>query len=390
MYELGYASLERSLDKYAFPTVATDSELIVRAFALERLRGNYGVTATTPPSVLYSLHHLFQLLMSVVSARIEGNRTTVYDAVRAISKPRASEGEREIKNILDAMASIDASESDAPLTHVTVRELHRISVDGLTREGDPTPGQYRRVDVSISRSTHQPPSHPYVHAEMSEWLAFANRNVEISQQMLHVAIAHHRFLWIHPFRNGNGRVSRLLSYAMLRRHGFVSPVGLRTVNPTAVFGNDREGYYNALSAADALDNDGTVEWCTFFVRGIHEDLERLSQLQSFDFVQSKLLGPAIDLVVRSGQASVSEGEALRIAMRQTVVRAGDLAGVFPGSPSQRSHSIRSMLDRGLLVPERPNTRSYKMNILGDVLGPLVVRQLDEIGFLPAILRDDVP
>lgn len=376
------------MDKYVFPTVATDSELIVRAFVLERLRGNYGVTATTPPSVLYSLHHLFQLLMSVVSARIEGNRTTVYDAVRAISQPRESEGEREIKNILDAMSFIDALDSDAALTHVSVRELHRISVDGLTREGDPTPGQYRRLDVSISRSTHRPPSHPYVHAEMSEWLGFANRDVEISQQMLHVAIAHHRFLWIHPFRNGNGRVSRLLSYAMLRRHGFVSPVGLRTVNPTAVFGNDREGYYNALSAADALDNEGTVAWCTFFVRGIHEDLERLSELQNFDFVQTRLLGPVIDLAVRSGQASLSEAEALRIAMRRTVVRAGDLADVLPGSPSQRSHAIRSMLDRRLLTPERPGARSYQMDVLGDVLGPLVVRQLDKIGFLPAILRGD--
>lgn len=376
------------MNKYEFPTVSTDSELIVRAFELERLRGNYGVTATTPPLVLISLHNLFQILMSVVSARIEGNRTTVYDAVRAVSKPTKSEGELEIENIRRSMTFIDSLEPSATLSHAMVRELHRISVEGLVREGDPHPGQYRRVDVSISKADHVPPSHVYVHAEMTEWLDFANRDVPISQQMLHVAIAHHRFLWIHPFQNGNGRVSRLLSYAMLRRHGFVSPVGLRTVNPTAVFGNDRDGYYAALASADSLSNDGSVEWCTFFVRGIHEDLERLSQLQDFDFVRSQVIGPAIDRSVSSGLASAVEGRAMRIVMNKTVVRAGDLEPALQGSPSQRSHAIRSMIDRGLLEPEREGARSYQLNLIGNVIGPMIVRQLDVLGFLPKILMDD--
>jgi len=378
------------VDKYTFPTVSTDSELLVRAFDLERLRGNFGVRATTPPYYLVSLHTLFQVLMSAVSARIEGNRTTVYDAVLAITKPLQSEGEREIQNIFNAMALIDSQPDGAPLTHVLVRELHRLSVDGLTREGDPTPGQYRQVDVSISRSSHLPPSHPYVHSEMTSWLDFANREVPTIQQMLHVAIAHHAFLWIHPFRNGNGRVSRLLSYAMLRKHGFVSPVGLRTVNPTAVFGNDREGYYSALSAADALTNDGSVEWCTFFVRGIHEDLERLSQLQDFQFVSDRLIIPAIDRAVRSGLASLREGEAMKITLNRTVVHAKELEPAIPGNASQRSHAIRAMIDNGLLAPERPGGRSYRLNLLGRVLGPMLVRELDALGFLPSILRDDAP
>ncbi len=377
-------------DKYEFPRVATDSELIVRAFELERLRGNFGVTATTPPDFLVSLHSLFQILMSVVSARIEGNRTTVYDAVRAIAKPDPSEGEQEIQNIRQAMAFIDGLEPGNVLNHVTVRELHRISVEGLAREGDPTPGQYRRQDVEISRAAHVPPSHPYVHSEMTGWIDFANRELPTSQHMLHVAIAHHRFLWIHPFRNGNGRVSRLLSYAMLRRHGFVSPVGLRAVNPTAVFGNDRDGYYNALAAADSLSNEGTVEWCTFFVRGIHEDLERLSQIQDFTFVKSSLLEPAIDRLVVTGSASLREGEALKEAMRKVTVRAGDLTVALPGTASQRSHAIRSLLERGLLIAERPGARTYRLNILGELFGPLLVRRLDEVGFLPRILQGDTP
>nr|WP_243752058.1 Fic family protein [Leucobacter weissii] len=277
---------------------------------------------------------------------------------------------------------------EGPLTHAIVRELHRISVDNLTREGDPNPGKYRGVDVEISKADHLPPSHLQVHAEMSDWLDFANRSLPTSQHMLHVAIAHHRFLWIHPFRNGNGRVSRLLSYAMLRRHGFVSPIGLRAVNPTAVFGNDRDGYYAALAAADNLTNQGTVEWCTFFVRGIHTDLERLSKLQDFDFVQNSLVGPAIDRLVASGGASLSEAYALRIAMQKILVRAGDLQPAFPGTASQRSIAIRGLLEKNLLAQERPGGRTYHLNLLGGRLGPLLVRQLDDLGYLPHILKDD--
>lgn len=379
-----------SSDKYRLPSIATDSELFLRSFEVERLRGNLGMAATTPPDLLVDLHALFQLVSSVVSARIEGNRTTVYDAIRAVEKPHASESELEILNLLAAMTMVDSTDVAVPITHVFVRELHRIAVDGLEREGDVAPGNYRTRDVRISQSQHQPPSHPLVHAEMSAWLEFANRTLPTAQHMLHVAIAHHRFLWIHPFGNGNGRVSRLLSYVMLRRHGFVSDVGLRTVNPTAVFGSDREGYYTALAAADTLANDGTVEWCTFFVRGLQSDLERLAQLQDFAFVQSRLIGPAIDRLVRAGDASAAEGQALRIALAKSVVRAGDLEPAFPGTPSQRSHAIRSLLDRGLLEPERPNARSYRLNTANSTLGAFLIRQLDELEFLPSMLRDDAP
>lgn len=375
---------------YAFPTLAADSELFTRAFEVERLRGNVGVTVSTPTALLVGLHALFQVVSSVVSARVEGNRTTVYDAVRAIGHPTNSEGEREISNLFEAMSFIDELDPSSALTHVFVRELHRKAVAGLDREGDATPGSYRTRDVSISQSTHRPPTHPLVHAEMSAWLEFANRDLPAAQQMLHVAIAHHRFLWIHPFGNGNGRVSRLLSYAMLRRHGFVSDVGLRTVNPMAVFGSDREGYYAALGAADALTDEGTVEWCTFFVRGVQRDLERLAQLQDFGFVQNRFIGPAIDRVVRAGDASAAEGAALKVALANDVIRARDLERVFPGTPSQRSHMIRSLLDRGFLVAERPNARTYRLSVTGRSLGPFLIRQLDELGFLPAILRDDAP
>jgi Fic family protein len=377
-------------NKYEFPTVSFGSELVRRAFALERLRGDFGM-GTTPSAILIELHNLFQLLMSVISARIEGNRTTVYDALRTIpdsGQPVGSESQQEIQNILAAMTFIDGTDAEEPLSHVFIRELHRISVQGLVREGDPNPGNYRRVDVGISRSNHHPPSHLFVQPEMDEFLAFANRPTETSEQMMHVAMAHHRFLWIHPFQNGNGRVSRLMSYAMLRRHGFVSPVGLRTVNPTAVFGNDRDEYYSALSTADDLSNAGTVEWCTFFVRGIHIDMERLTRLQDAEFVNSQLFAPALDRMVRAGIASRAERDAMATTLREVVVKAGDLSVALPGTPSSRSVAIHGMLERGLLTQAPQGPRFYRVPLRRAPLGPFLVQQLDALGYLPPILQGD--
>ncbi|BAU31655.1 Fic family protein [Microcella alkaliphila] len=378
--------------KYALPTITFGSDLVKYAFDLERLRGNFGL-GSTPPAILSELHDLFQLLMGVVSARIEGNRTTVLEALTESTRerfgsPSPAEGWLEIRNLLQAMAEIDRMDPELPLSHVFVRQLHELAVADLIREGDPNPGAYRTADVEISQARHTPPSHVLVRPEMSDWLEFANRPVEIAEQMVHVAMAHHRFLWIHPFSNGNGRVSRLLSYAMLRRHGFLSPAGYRTVNPTAVFGNDREEYYSSLALADDLSNEGTAAWCTFFVRGIHEDMERLTRLQDVNYLMRELLEPAIDRMVASGASSQAEGRALRIALRQEVVKAGDLQEAFPGAPSQRSVAIRAMLDQGILRHATQGPRFYRAAIATGPFSPFVVRGLDRLGFLPRILKDD--
>ena len=55
---------------------------------------------------------------------------------------------------------------------------------------------------------------------MQELVAFINENHPPKYDLIKVALAHHRFGWIHPFGNGNGRVVRLLTYALLIKYGF--------------------------------------------------------------------------------------------------------------------------------------------------------------------------
>ncbi|GAA3931423.1 Fic family protein [Microbacterium soli] len=376
-------------DLYRIPPLSFDSDLVATLFEIERLRADIG-TGDTPRDTFAELQLLFDTVMSVVSARIEGNHTTVFEALdHAGGEPADATDEklREITNIVSAARYLDSLDPAEPLTHLLIRDLHARTVAGLTTEGDPTPGAYRKVDVAIRGSAHRPPSSPLVHAEMSSLLDFANAERPLHEQMMQIALAHHRFVWIHPFRNGNGRVSRLLTYAMLRRTIFATR-GFSAVNPTAVFGNDRGAYISALESADTLSDDGTIAWASFFVRGIRDDIARLVRLQDRLHVIEALVGPSLDRLLRDGQVTADEHRVLHRVLDLGTVKAGDLSDVAPGSASTRSRLIRDLLDRRLLRHSSEGPRFYRLSISQGPLAPRIIRQLDVLGYLPKMLSED--
>lgn len=343
---------------------------------------------TTPASTMRELHRLFQLLTSILSARIEGNRTSVIDAVEASRSDRTAaigDGAREILNVLDAIEFIDAHAPTTPLSHTVVRELHRIVTDGLRREGDSMPGAYRRGFVTISHSDHRPPAPAEVLDGTTHVIEFANADVAPHQQLLQMALSHHAFLWVHPFGNGNGRVARLLSYWMLVRQRFTRPDAPRTVNPTAVFGADRDGYYDGLAQADTLTSDGLVSWCEFVLRGIRDDLVRIARLTDATWVSQSLLAPAIERMRVAGLLEAREAAALTVAAHAESVKAGDLADAIPGTPSARSNVIRTLIERRLLVPVATGRRRYRLGFANSSLAPFVFGTLVAAGMLPALL-----
>lgn len=172
-----------------------------------------------------------------MSARIEGNRISILDSVVGDSRRRTSsgwgrfdKGMQEILNIPEAIDFIETYVRTSPITRVFIRELHQIVVQGLSREGDRTLGAYRLGEVRIGQSAHRPPWPADVLDDMTELIALIGQDVEPQMQLLQTAITHHRFLWIHPFGNGNGRASRLVTYAMLVKQGFTSAPNDLTVH----------------------------------------------------------------------------------------------------------------------------------------------------------------
>jgi len=206
------------------------------------------------------LKHIFHTLESIGSARIEGNNTTIAEYIETKLEEGESpkgQGIIEIQNIEKAMAFIEANVEEYNINRIFVSEMHKQIVDGLTPppygEGDHSPGYFRETNVKIAKLDHLPPEWSRINEFMNELFDFISKEDEPQYDLLKVAIAHHRFVWVHPFGNGNGRTVRLFTYAMLVKLGFNVNVG-RILNPTAVFCSNRDDYYKYLSAADNWSN----------------------------------------------------------------------------------------------------------------------------------------
>ncbi|MFJ2620406.1 Fic family protein [Glutamicibacter sp. NPDC087344] len=262
-------------------------------------------------------------------------------------------------------------------------------MSGLEREGDKTPGAYRTNDVQIKGSSHRPPSFVSVQADMQELLDFVNQDMDRSFDLLKVAIAHHRFVWIHPFGNGNGRTCRLITYAIMVSQGFTATTGYRAIDPTAVFGADRISYYAHLEAADSLEPADLIQWCTYLLEGMLLDLKKLERLGDHRFVINDLLIPSLKRAHTAGMIGAEVLSVLEVFAHKTVVRASDLAEAFDGTSVARSQLIRRLIDHQLIEPIADGKRSYRLVLSPGPLTTFVLRQLDELGFLPQILRDDL-
>jgi Fic family protein len=356
---------------------------------LEHLR-RLELKPSTPAPVFNQLKQVFHLLESLASARIEGNHTTLADYVEA----RVSEADgsadafQEIANIERAMDEVEAAVlPGAPLGEHLLRGLHAMTVQGLLREGDKTPGAYRSTPVRIAQAEHLPPDALQVPAYMQELLAFVNQGHPPKYDLMKVALAHHRFAWVHPFGNGNGRVVRLFTYALLIKYGFrVSGDDGRLLNPAAVFCADRERYYAMLAQADSGSEAALEAWCTYVLTGIRDELAKLDRLADYAHLTAEVLLPALAHARERQLITATEEAVLKIAVKGRLVKSADLAQALPGMSSpQRSYQIRKLVSAGLLRPIQADARQYTLGFSNSLLLRGVVRALTAQGFVSPAL-----
>ncbi|EEB7527049.1 Fic family protein, partial [Salmonella enterica] len=338
-----------------------DSPLVDALTELEILR-HLQLETDVHPILFAQMKAVFHMLESLGSARIEGNHTTLADYVESKVEGTQSSTDqlKEINNIEAAMEFIDEYLSNGDdITEYFIRELHSLAVAGLQQEGDRTPGAYRQHNVSIAQSNHLPPDHIRVPDYMAELTAFINRADKPKYDLMKIALVHHRFGWIHPFGNGNGRTVRLLTYALLIKYGFNVQAGGRVLNPTAVFCNDRERYYAMLSLADKGTELGLEEWCLYVLSGISSELKKVDQLTNHAFLSEKILYPAIDFSSERGLINPLESKVLKRAVELGTIKAGDLRTVLPDlKPTQVTYQIGKLIERGLLQPVEEGARTY--------------------------------
>lgn len=373
------------------------SRLANTIIELEKLRVKK-LGGPVPPYIFFQLKNIFQILESLGSARIEGNHTTLAEFVEKIiedpSRKTTSEADKEIFNIERAIMFIENNVSKTTqINRALISEIHKIIVDDLTPppsgEGSRYPGQLRPINVSIVRSGHIPPEAIKVPQYFDELMNFINQPLESQYHLLAIALSHHRMTWIHPFDNGNGRIVRMFTYALLIKQGFQVKSG-RILNPTAIFCMDRDQYYMMLSLADSGEEEKVLEWCLYVLEGLRIEIEKIDKLLDLDYITNTILLPMLVYSLERQHITKREYEILSFLVKSKAmsIRSADLEKIIgQESPVQRSRILKKLKDKNMLVPLEKNGRIYTIGFANNYLLRGIMHVLEKNSFIPAFLNN---
>lgn len=372
------------------------SSLAQTIIELERLRVKK-LSGAVPPYIFFQLKDIFQMLESLGSARIEGNRTTLAEFIEKVielpNKITDDEKIKEIFNIEKAIQFIDENITyKGTIQRSHISEIHKILMDGLScppqGEGSRNPGDYRKVAVIINRSKHVPPDPIYISEFMDKLIEFINQDKEPQYDLLITALSHHCMAWIHPFDNGNGRSVRMFTYAMLIKQGFQVKTG-RILNPTAIFCMDRSKYYDMLELADSDEKEKVLQWCEYVLNGLKEEMEKIDKLLNKEFLIKSILLPAISFSLERENITIREFEILRAIINNPdmCIKSSDIELIIgKESVVQRSRIIKKLKDKGMLVALKENGRVYTIGFSNNYLLRGIINILDENKFIPHSLN----
>ena len=169
--------------------------------------------------------------------------------------------EREARNGLrqfdTAVALIDdwisQPEKSFRLRPSLIQQLHRVALDGLSAFA----GNWRPAGVEIHGSSHEPVGAHLVAEYIEEMCDYVNEHWDDKTAIHLAAYVMWRLNWIHPFDDGNGRTSRMVSYLVLCVRLRQRLPGKRTI-PEQI-AEDRKPYYDALEAADIASKERRVD-----------------------------------------------------------------------------------------------------------------------------------
>jgi len=195
------------------------------------------------------------------SNAIEGNTIKLRETQLILERGLTIQG-RSLREHLEVRNHPRAIKYVETMTRRALREqdilvLHQIIMKGIDDEA----GRFRAAEVRIAGAEFMPPPAyeiPHLIRELVDW---CNRDPDELRPIELAATLHHRFVWIHPFHDGNGRVARLLMNLVLTRSGY----------PIAVILNvDRSKYYDTLKKAD---NGDPTSFVNFVASAVERSLE---------------------------------------------------------------------------------------------------------------------
>ncbi len=262
------------------PRFTITNAIAAHLTTIERARG-FLDAATLADSWITRMANRALLLEAHHSTHIEGTQLTLEQAERLLNGETVPEADpddaRELLNYRDAFELVsEYLGAGGPVTEGLIREIHCRLVEGV-RGGRARPGEYRNVQNMVVNSAtgetvYTPPPPGDVPAQMHELAAWLNAPTDIHAVLIS-GIAQFQLVHIHPFVDGNGRTSRLLSTLCLYRSGYDFK---RLFTLSEFYDRDRPAFYAAIQGVRDNNMDLTG-WLEYFVTGLATQMQETQE-----------------------------------------------------------------------------------------------------------------
>jgi len=332
------------------------------------------------PTVQLSVGHLVRSMNCYYSNLIEGHDTQPWDIERALKDdysdiPEKRDLQLEARAHIEVQKKIDECQDPKvyPATIEYVQWLHKTFCDLLPEEmlwvKDPKtekkiqviPGAIRDTDVHVG--SHLAP-HP---VNLNSFLvrfeeAYNPEKLSKMRRIISTACAHHRFLWIHPFLDGNGRVARLMSYAMFMRE----EVGSSMWSIARGLARNHAEYKALLMAADnqkqndydgrgTLSEKALVNFCKFFLETCVDQVRYMDSILKPEELD-KRIKTYTENEITLGHLLKGSYPILREALLIGEIERGKASELTGYKERQARTVVSQLLDNGLLVSDTPKGR----------------------------------
>jgi len=337
--------------------------------ALELAEKSAAFRSGLPTSVAVALADLVRAMNCYYSNLIEGHDTHPIDIERAMrndysADPKKRNLQLEAKAHVAVQRWIDEDGmAEPPTAPASIIELHRRFCELLpdefvcveypkTGERIPVvPGEFRTRYVEVGRHVAiSPGAVPRFLERMHKAYSLPGR----IEPILAAACAHHRLLWVHPFLDGNGRVARLMSYAMLRRA--LNTRGLWSV--ARGLARQEKAYKEHLAACDGprqgdRDGRGTLSeaalasFAGFFLRTCIDQVEFMENLMRPDRLRDRILIWAEE-EMRAGTLPPKSDVVLKAVLYQGQIERGEVEAILGTSDRTARRVTSALLNAGAL------------------------------------------
>lgn len=325
-------------------------EILSLVAELDEFKGAWQALGRIAPERLSGLRHVATIESIGSSTRIEGARLSDRDVERLLSNLAVarfdSRDEQEVAGYADAMETVFAHHDAIDPTENHILQLHRDLLKYSVKD-ERHRGAYKTLpnhveafgpdgqSLGVVFETATPFETPRLMEALLDWLRLAEREGK-PHPLLAIAIFTVVFLEIHPFQDGNGRLSRILTALLLLRAGYAyAPYS----SLESVIERSKEGYYLALRQTQGTlrtDKPDWQPWIMFFLTALKEQKNRLARKLE---IERTVFGALPELSHRIVELARERG-------RVTVADAAKLTGV---SRNTVKDHIASLTKNGFLV-----------------------------------------